>query len=741
MPPRDQVTGEELQVLVQYQLVAALQEREHDLAEAQRIAHLGSWSWDVTSGDIAWSDELFRVLGVARDFDPDLDAFLALVHATDRRVVREVICTAVRAQQPFTIEHRLVTGGPSRWVRTRGQVDDTVGGRVVRMHGTVQDVTEAVVAQRRLVALEGAYATERPARRRTTRTRLTGRDMLTGLADHAALIDHATDVLGRARREGWNSAVCIVDIDRFRNINEAFGHGVGDDVLVAIGARLMEAFQNPARFGADRFVIVCENVADDAAGSRIADRAARLFDQPITVSGVGEISLTAGVGLSIGGPSGPGLDQLILDAEAALRTVKLRGRGRSAVVTASASNGSGHRLEMEQALGQAMARGELCLHYQPKVSFETGRVSGAEALLRWDSPGRGLIPPSEFIGLAEETGLIIPIGAWVLGEACRQATEYQRHHPRTPPLVIAVNVSGSQFGPELVDVVRSALAGHGTDPAQLCLEVTESVMMDDPASAVDTLGQLAALGVRLSIDDFGTGYSSLSYLKRFPIHEVKVDQCFVAGLGVDPSDTAIVAATVAMAHALGLSVTAEGVETEDQYQRLRAIGCQEGQGYFLARPQPAERLADMIDSSDALGWEPGGRGHTARYRPETVVVVDDDPDLCELARMALVSVGFEVHTATDGATGLSTALATLPDCVVLDVALPAMPGLDVCRGLRADPALASCAIVMLSGDARSDVRLESFASGADDYIVKPFSPRDLVLRVRAAMRSRTEVAV
>ena len=216
----------------------------------------------------------------------------------------------------------------------------------------------------------------------------------------------------------------------------------------------------------------------------------------------------------------------------------------------------------------------MVVHYQPKVSLESDRITGVEALVRWQHPSRGLVGPDDFLPLAESSGLIVPLGHWVLNQACLQAAQWQRALPRHPPLVVAVNVSGGQFAPALVETVREALSDSGIDAAQLCLEVTETVLVD-AEEAINTLNQLAALGVKLSIDDFGTGYSSLSYLKRMPLHELKIDKCFVDGLGRDPDDTAIVAATVALAHALGLSVIAEGVTTLEQFDRLRAIGCQE----------------------------------------------------------------------------------------------------------------------------------------------------------------------
>ena len=293
-------------------------------------------------------------------------------------------------------------------------------------------------------------------------------------------------------------------------------------------------------------------------------------------------------------------------------------------------------------------------------------------------------------------------------------------------------------------MIARALSDNAVDPRTLCLEVTESILVLDSEAVVATLEELTGLGVSLSIDDFGTGYSSLSYLKRFPLYEVKIDKSFVDGLGKNDQDNAIVAAIVAMAHALDLSVVAEGVETADQLQRLRTLGCEQAQGYHLARPGPPGAIDVLLRAEASPGWRshaPQDRDCGARsdtYRPNRILIVDDDAGVRQLARMSLAAVGFEVHEAVDGPGALSTATRVSPDCVLLDVAMGGMSGLEVCRALRAQPGTAGCTIVMLTvaNDARD--KIEAFYSGADDYIIKPFSPRGLVSRVHSAMRRRRE---
>jgi EAL domain-containing protein (putative c-di-GMP-specific phosphodiesterase class I)/ActR/RegA family two-component response regulator len=450
-----------------------------------------------------------------------------------------------------------------------------------------------------------------------------------------------------------------------------------------------------------------------------------------------QVEITVGIGVGIAGPDGPDAEQRILDAETALHVAKLRGPAEWEMVADDRRRRRSRRPEEEEPLRRALDQHEFVLHYQAKLSLETGRINGAEALIRWQDPTRGLVPPAEFIPVAEETCLIIPIGAWVIGEACAQATRWHERFPRQPPLTVSMNVSVRQFGPHLVQTMAAAIAANGTDPAALSVEVTESLLMSDVDGAIRVLNELAALGVKLSIDDFGTGYSSLAQLKRFPLDELKIDKSFVDGVGRDGDDTAIVAATVAMAHALELSVVAEGVEDEHQLERLRILGCQEAQGYFIARPGPPDAFESL------LGSPPGRRAGApqpvpSRFndagRSERILVVDDTDDVRQLARMTLTTVGFEVFEADTGATALMLADRVQPECVILDISMPDMSGIEVCRSLRDNPRTAGCTIIMLTANAGAGDKIGAFAGGADDYIIKPFSPRDLVSRVRAALQ-------
>jgi EAL domain-containing protein (putative c-di-GMP-specific phosphodiesterase class I) len=334
---------------------------------------------------------------------------------------------------------------------------------------------------------------------------------------------------------------------------------------------------------------------EDAA--RIAERIAEALSRPFDLTD-DEVLLATSVGIALSSGPGDTPETLLRDADAAMYRAKEGGRNRYEVFDSSMRVEAVERLDLEQALRRALGRSEFRLFYQPVLDVETGTIVGVEALLRWQHPERGLLRPAEFISLAEETGLILPIGRWALQEACRQAKRWREADPDRPPLTVAVNLSARQLAqPDVADMVAEALESTGTDPSQVWLEITESVLTGDTEATIGALRALKALGVRLSVDDFGTGYSSLLYLKRFPVDTLKVDRSFVAGLGTHPEDTAIVAGVVGLAQTLGLTAIAEGVETEEQRAALLALGCDLAQGYLFGHPESPEDLAEFPDTT------------------------------------------------------------------------------------------------------------------------------------------------
>jgi diguanylate cyclase (GGDEF)-like protein/PAS domain S-box-containing protein len=425
-------------------------------------------------------------------------------------------------------------------------------------------------------------------------------DSLTGLPNRTLAIDRLTLALARMERHSASVAVLFLDLDRFKVINDSLGHNLGDQLLVAVAARLREAVRpsdTVARIGGDEFVVVCEDISGAEDAARIAERIAEALKRPFDLRD-DEVFLGTSVGIAISGGHDDTPESLLRDADAAMYRAKDGGRNRYEVFDSSMRIQAVERLDMERALRRGLERSEFRLFYQPVVDIRSGRVTGVEALLRWEHPERGLLGPPEFISLAEETGLILPIGRWAIEEACRQGQIWREANPDRPPMRIAVNLSARELAqPDVADMVAAALASTDTDPADLWLEITESVLTPETELMVAALNSLKALGVRLFVDDFGTGYSSLMYLKKFPVDTLKVDQSFVAGLGRDAEDTAIVAGVVGLAQTLGLTAIAEGVETSEQLSALRALGCDLGQGHLFGRPEPADAFGALPEST------------------------------------------------------------------------------------------------------------------------------------------------
>jgi diguanylate cyclase (GGDEF)-like protein/PAS domain S-box-containing protein len=452
-------------------------------------------------------------------------------------------------------------------------------GTVVHTVGFVQDLTEQVEAKKRIETLAHT-------------------DSLTGLPNRGLLIQRAQLLLTMSQRQGEPCGVLFVDLDRFKNVNESFGHRVGDQVLIEVAHRLRACLREVdtlSRLGADEFVAFLQEA--DAFGAEIAARRIiAALNQPFVVQDM-DFSLGCSIGIALFPEDGHTVDDLIQCADTAMQGVKDRGRGSLRFYQPQANVDWLSRIKMEHAMRQGLERGAFRLVFQPQISLETGALAGAEALLRWSDPELGSVPPSAFIPLAEESGFIIQLGNWVLGEAVRQATLWQK---QGMPVVVSVNVSALQFQQaEFVDRVADTIRGVGLSPSLLELELTESILVKDADEALAKLDALAALGISLAIDDFGTGYSSLAYLKRFPISKLKIDRAFVMGLPADESDKAIVGATVAMARALKLDVVAEGVETPAQRDYLHSLQCACYQGFLCSPGLAASDFENLVFSLPA----------------------------------------------------------------------------------------------------------------------------------------------
>jgi diguanylate cyclase (GGDEF)-like protein/PAS domain S-box-containing protein len=465
------------------------------------------------------------------------------------------------------------------WVSMTGQVKRDAHGRVTHYEGTVEDVTE----RRRIQAHIEHQANFDP---------------LTGLATRALLGERLRQAIKQAADTGGRVTVALVDLDQFKFINDSFGHQHGDALLKTIGERLKGCVRESdtvARQGGDEFALVLRHYADDGEITAIMQRVQAAVAAPWS-TGRRELQVTCSIGIAVFPQDGRSADVLLRNADSAMYKAKDNGRNNCQFFTAELNRVIFERLSVERRLRSALARKQFVLHYQPRINVRTGRIVAVEALLRWRAPQGGLYPPARFISVAEHTGLIVPIGKWVLRTACDQARSWQIQGLRS--ILVSVNVSPRQFREgDMLQTVAEALEQSGLQARYLQLELTESMMMGDAEKYVVMLRDLKQLGVQLAVDDFGTGYSSLSYLKRFPIDHLKIDRSFVKDIASDPDDGAIVQTIIALGHKLGMRVVAEGVETEEQREYLQRNRCDEMQGYYFAKPLPASEFAAMLTDS------------------------------------------------------------------------------------------------------------------------------------------------
>ena len=499
----------------------------------------------------------------------------------------------------------------------RRSVEELAGGtaeapfveeKLVRLDGSEVDVEVAAVP----FTYEGRAAVQVVARDVTRRKQVEEKlihdafhDGLTGLPNRALFMDHLKLAVGRAARPRKNYlfAVLFLDLDRFKNVNDSLGHTVGDQLLVATARRIrscLRQIDTVARFGGDEFAVLLDGVEDSNDAVRVAERLQRELTTPVSVGGH-EVFTSASIGIALSSTGYERPEDVLRDADTAMYRAKAAGKARHEIFDTGMHARAVALLRLESDLRRAVERGEFVVHYQPIVSLLDGALRGFEALVRWQHPERGIVAPTEFITVAEETGLIIPLGRWVLREACARMRRWQDEFPQARALTLSVNVSGTQFmQPDLVEQVRRILEETGFDPRLLQLEITESSVIENTETVTQMLVQLRALGVRLSMDDFGTGYSSLSYLHRFPIHTLKIDRSFISSCGRG-DENEIVRTIIMLARNMGMDVVAEGVETEQQLASLKDLRCEFGQGFFFSHPLDADTAARLLEAGGALG--------------------------------------------------------------------------------------------------------------------------------------------
>ena len=556
----------------------ALSQSELRLSRAQRIARIGSWEWSLQSNELYFSPELFSILGYTKAATPQVSPewLYSQINPADIPVVRKAISASIESGRSLDLTFRIATcAGDEIVVSSQAELEFDNHGRPELLVGTLLDVTDRTKAEQEI-------------------HHLANYDTLTGLPNRNLLHDRLQQAIVQSARMEGSVGVLFLDLDRFKGVNESLGHKAGDQLLRTVAERLRVCVRESdtlARVGGDEFVVILSVVADEDGVSSAASKILAIISEPFVIEEQ-ELYLTASIGVAVYPNDGTDVQTLLKHADLAMYQAKDMDRNNFQFFSSDLNVKVMERMVLESSLRRALERNEFELFYQAQVDVVERSIIGFEALLRWRHPELGMISPDKFIPLAEETGLILSIGEWVIRTACRQAKAWQA--AGLPPIRMAVNLSGKQFRTKLDQVVAAILQETGLGASWLELELTESILMRNATENQQLLQALSGMGCSLSIDDFGTGYSSLAYLKNFPLGRLKIDRSFVRDIITNPDDRAIAKIIIDMAHTLKMEVTAEGVEDHDQLELLKSYGCREIQGFLFSKPLAASAAETLL---------------------------------------------------------------------------------------------------------------------------------------------------
>ena len=562
--------------------------------EAQSIAHIGSWKINLKDNTLKWSDECYRIFGIKKGLKVEIKDFLNALHPEDVLKVKNAWAKALESGK-YDIEHRIIVNGRVKWVRERSRFVKNHNAEIISGIGTVQDITLYKKYEEKLLCLANS-------------------DQLTGLANRTLLTSILEKAIQISLRNNQRCALLLFDLDNFKDINDSFGHKYGDEVLIEIAKRLRkrvreadvvarvckrekdEISQNEnylARLGGDEFAVVLTSLKSNEDAARVAKDIMEIIASPLMLSNNALVHINSSVGIAIAPDHSKNANEVLQYADTALYKAKNDGKLTFAYYNDVLTLKAKERIEGEARLREAIEKEEFEVYYQPQVHIKSQRIVGLEALIRWNKPDKGIIPPDEFIPLAEQSGLIVPLGEWILKEACMQTKKWLENGIN---IHISVNISANQIHYyDIGKLIDKVLSETQIDPNKLTLELTESTMMKREEQIVQKLHYIRSKGIKIAIDDFGTGYSSYSYLKRFPIDILKIDKSFIDDVPYEKDDIAIVSAIIAMGKAMGYQILAEGVEHKEQLEFLDEKGCDFYQGYYKSKPLPADEIEKLLN--------------------------------------------------------------------------------------------------------------------------------------------------